>query len=246
MNYNDREAKIISILKGRQSVKNREIGERLYVSPATLRRDLARMEEKGLITRLHGSAQLNYRIGEETAPKEVLEQAYYAERQKIAKAASRFLNHGDVIFMDGSETVHQLVPYLAAFKDVIVITNGVKNAYLLSEMGVQTIVTGGRLMNGSYALVGRDAVLSIRNYNADICFFTASMLSASGELSADSPEEGDVRREMILHSRKRILMLESRKFPGNAFMNFSDLSEIDELITETGLTDSLRQILRKT
>ncbi|MBR4767851.1 MAG: DeoR/GlpR transcriptional regulator [Lachnospiraceae bacterium] len=245
MAYSERESKIIAILKGRQTVTNREIRERLYVSPATLRRDLHRMEEKGLITRLHGSCRLNYRISEEAAPKEYREQIAYAETQKIAKAASGLIRNGDVLFLDGSDTSYGLIPFLGGLKDLIVITNGVKNAYLLAEMGIQTIVTGGRIVDGSFSMVGREAVTSVRNYNADIAFISASMLSTAGDLSTELMEEGDVRREMILHARKRVLLIESRKFYGSAFMNYSNLSEIDEMITETAVPEMFRSKLRK-
>ena len=55
---NKRHEEILEILKNEGIISVRDIGERLFASQPTIRRDLAFLEKEGLIRRSHGGAIL--------------------------------------------------------------------------------------------------------------------------------------------------------------------------------------------
>ncbi len=244
MAYSDREEKIIDLLRGRQSVGNREIAARLYVSPATLRRDLAKMEEKGLILRMHGAAALNYRRFSEAFPVDLQATLNAFGRKEIAKKAAAFLRHGDVVMLDGSPAVSELVPVLSRFRDVIAITNGVKTAYQLGLLGIQCISTGGRLRTDSMTLTGRDALDTLSRYEADLCLVGCSGVTEDGLIHENSEAEAEVKQEMIKRSGKRVLVLKDGRVPHPSRSCFSDVRQFDGLLSEEAVPENLSALLR--
>ncbi|HTB88783.1 MAG TPA: DeoR family transcriptional regulator, partial [Steroidobacteraceae bacterium] len=58
MHAEDRERTILSMLEKRGFVSFRELDRRLTASPATVRRDLDRLEMAGRIVRVHGGAKM--------------------------------------------------------------------------------------------------------------------------------------------------------------------------------------------
>ena len=147
--------------------------------------------------------------------------------------------------MDASTTAASLVPYLSQFQDIIVITNGAKTAYLLGHAGIQTISTGGRMIIESQALIGRDALETLQNYNADVCFFSCRALSPNGDFTDNSAELCEVRRKMMKQSRVKIFLCDSTKFNKSALVNFGNLSDADAVITDSALPESYNEYLRK-
>ena len=58
MHANDRERLIAEMVQTRGFVSFQELDQRLEVSPATIRRDLDRLAEQGLVRRVRGGARL--------------------------------------------------------------------------------------------------------------------------------------------------------------------------------------------
>ena len=56
MSYTDRKKQILSLLEPKSSIEVSALPKLLYASEATVRRDLAKLEEEGLIIRSHGKA----------------------------------------------------------------------------------------------------------------------------------------------------------------------------------------------
>ena len=63
----ERHKKIVDIVNAKQSVSNKELLSMLFVSEATLRRDLTSLELKGLITRTHGGASIKEATNSESS-----------------------------------------------------------------------------------------------------------------------------------------------------------------------------------
>ena len=245
MYYLDREEEILKILKSKDVVENAELSSRLYVSMQTIRRDLDKMEEKGLVIRRHGAVSLNYQMLDQNIPFEQREQLYVEEKQIIAAKAMEFVRDNDVVFLDGATTAAALVPSLASKKNLIVVTNGAKTALRLSNLGIRTISTGGRLLQSNLTMVGSEAIRTVKEYNANVCFFSSTTLTDSGHLTDNWTEITDVRRAMMEQSELRVFLCVSDKFGKRAKINYAHLSEVDEIIAETDVPEEYKSMMRK-
>lgn len=245
MPFYEREEKILNALLEKESMSVQELSAKLYVSQPTLRRDLIKLEQMGKIVRTHGGAQLLTKPADEKIPFYLREQEQNDAKTQMALRAVEFIRDGDIIMLDGSTSAHTIIPLLRQFNNLIVITNSAKSAFLLGNMGIQNICTGGRMIPRSLCYIGEDAERTVSNYNADILFFSCRGLSAEGQLTDTSVEENGLRRCMLRQSAKRILLCDSSKL-GNVYLNnLCHLSEVDEMICEDPVPRQLRAMLRK-
>lgn len=245
MPFYEREERILSALLEKESVSIRELSAQLYVSQPTLRRDLIKLEQMGKIVRTHGGAQLLTKPADQKIPFYLRQQEQNDAKTRMAEQAVEWIRDGDIIMLDGSTSAHTVIPLLTRFHNLIVITNSAKSAFLLGNMGIENICTGGRMIPRSLCYIGEDAERTVRNYNADVLFFSCRGLSMDGRLTDTSVEENDLRRHMLRQSAKRILLCDSSKI-GNVYLNnLCNLSEIDQLICEEPVPRQLRGMLRK-
>ena len=93
-----RQQQILELLNRRKSVTVKELSQVLFVSPATVRRDLSVMEKMGMIKRSHGGAVLFETNNNETSSW-VREQENIHKKKKIAKLALDFFRPDCSVFL---------------------------------------------------------------------------------------------------------------------------------------------------
>ncbi len=238
MALSDREHELLAQLSPDKSVSAEALARQLYVSVSTVRRDLAALAGRGLIVRTHGGAMLKNDSAETRMPLYLRANRHSREKRAIAEKAVSLIHNGDVIMLDASSTAAFLVPYLTDFGDIIVITSGVRTAMALSETGIESLCTGGRIINNSFSYIGRDAADMIRHYNADLFFFSCHGLTEDGWLTDTSKEENDLRAEMLRRSRRSVLLADSSKLGVSCWHNLCRVDETDYVVCDAPLPPS--------
>lgn len=241
--FYEREEKILNALLEKESMTTRELSAKLFVSVPTLRRDLIKLEQMGRIIRTHGGAQLLRRSADEKIPLFLREQEQNEAKYIMARKAVESVRDGDIIMLDGSTSAYHVIPLLSDFNNLIVITSSAKSSFLLGQMGISNICTGGRMITRSLSYIGEDAENTVRNYNADIVFFSCRGLSMDGRLTDNSVEENSLRRIMLRQAKKKIFLCDSSKV-GKVYLNsLCHMSEVDEIICEKDLPPQLREMI---
>ena len=227
--YN-RENKYINLLAQKpHSVK--ELSEKLFVSEPTVRRDIAFLQKKELLTCKRGIVTLKTNSPDQRIPLFIRHMEQNEEKQIIARKAVKYIKEGYVIMLDASTTAFQIIPYLTDFKNILVITNGAKTALESASMGIKTICTGGEIMPESFCYVGTDAESILKKYNADIAFFSCRGLSEDGIATDNSILENSIRRIMIKNSKESYLLCDETKFNNKYLNTLCDIKEITDVIT---------------
>jgi DeoR/GlpR family transcriptional regulator of sugar metabolism len=228
----ERHNKILNMINSKKSVKVHELSEALYVSTATVRRDLAKMEKAGVIKRSHGGAVLVDSSSAESAIS-VRELENIKEKKKIAGLAISFISSNSVIFMDSSSTAGMVIPYLSQFKCLTVITNGLKNALLLSEKtDAKIYMPGGIVSTRSNSLLGSDTLDYLSNLNAGLAIFSCSGLTPNNGVTDASFEQSKLKRALIRNSKVRVLLCDSSKFGGIYMCRTCGFEELDYILTD--------------
>ncbi|MBR2354215.1 MAG: DeoR/GlpR transcriptional regulator [Clostridia bacterium] len=237
MYKNQRHNEILDILKEEGFASVKDLAERLYASLPTIRRDLNFLQNEGMIHRSHGGAipadekrkaPVSFRSGTQSK-----------QKAKICRLAAELISSGNLIFTDASTTVMHLADYLQEEDDLTVVTNGYPICRSLSEQNIRTVSTGGRLLKDSMAFVGNTAEETASGFNADLFFFSSSALDEEGTISDYSEEETALRRVMMRRSRQTVFLCDSEKFNSRSAYRMTSLSEIDHVITDSPLPDSL-------
>ena len=145
--------------------------------------------------------------------------------------------------LDGSTSACAIVPFLADFENLIVITSSAKTSFILGEMGINNISTGGYMINKSLSYVGYDAERTVANYNADVMFFSCRGISSEGWITDNSIEENNLRQIMMKQSKKKILLCDSSKFNKTCLHNLCHAAELDDIISNVKIPDNIVNML---
>lgn len=246
MPFYERQEMILNALLESDHITTQELSAKLFVSVPTLRRDLMKLEQMGKIIRTHGGARLIKKSADEKIPIFLREKEQNDAKEIMAQKAVEFVRDGDIIMLDGSTSAYTIIPYLADFKNLIVITSSAKSSFLLGRMGINTICTGGKMITRSLSYIGEDAENTVKRYNADIVFFSCRGLSMDGKLTDNSIEENSLRRIMLRHAKKSVFLCDSTKVGHTYLNNLCHLSEVDEIICEQVLPGNLHDMVKST
>lgn len=231
---------ILTILQSHQYASIEELAEALHVSTSTVRRKLSDLQEKGLITRTHGGAQLNDTNNFFPSFTFRIHQNSY-EKKKIALSAIKLIKHGDLIFLDGTTSAFFIAEYLSEFKNIRVITNGIDTLSLLAKNNIAAYSTGGHVsQNNRSVLVGHYAEEMVKNFHADIAFFSAVSVDENGEIYDCFEEENVIRKAMIGHATKKVFLCDSTKFDKTSMFHLCSLNDVDYVVSNHDLPENIR------
>ena len=114
----ERENDVLNILKQEGEVSVESLRKRLFVSEATVRRELKSMEQKGLIIRPHGKAVLNVGFADKNAIFSQRENVASVVKDKLAlESVKNSITDGKVVFLDASSTAMHTVKYLNNYRN---------------------------------------------------------------------------------------------------------------------------------
>jgi DeoR family transcriptional regulator, fructose operon transcriptional repressor len=227
----ERWEKIVELVEESDGASVERISQLLGISPATVRRDLARIEQRGLVERTRGGAapSRERRPGVTFAESR---KANRAEKELIGRAAARLVRPGDVVMIDGGFTTFQVACHLEA-ADVRVITNSLDVAQAVAgQKGLRLVILGGELLPASGTTVGGAMESQVRGLNADKAFIGANALSLEAGLSSDDQRTAQTKRAMIERAAEVIVVADHTKLGALELYQVAPLSGIGTLVTD--------------
>lgn len=230
MKEKNRNAEILKLLQTKEYMRVEELANVLSVSPSSVRRTLTELEDKGLIKRTHGGANIidannltpsfTYRTHQNVFEKKI-----------IALKAIKLIKEGDVIFIDASTSAYFMVEYLSEFDNIRVITNGIDTLSLLSKYGIPAISTGGSVSKTTKsALVGPYAENLIETIHANIAFFSAQSMTKDGVIYDSYDDETNIVRRMMQNSSRKVFLCDSTKLGKISPYKLCGVDEVDDII----------------
>ncbi len=234
------EQKILNFLQEHEYASIETLAENFSVSESTIRRKLNKLQKSGLITRTHGGAQINNENNFFPSFTFRTHQNSF-EKKKIALSAIKLIKNGDLIFLDGTTSAFFIAEYLSEFDNIKVITNGIDTLSLLSKYNVSAYSTGGYISTTNRSvLVGRYAAEMIKNFHADIAFFSAQSVDNNGQIYDCFEEENFIRKTMLERASKKVFLCDSTKFGKTSPFHLCSLNEIDFIISNHDLPDAIK------
>ena len=236
---------ISQLLSENGSVDATKLSERFAVTPKTIRKDLDKLENMGLLDRVHGGAVLK-RSGSNVFPIEQRKQQNLSEKQRIGAAALEYIQEGDSLIIDGGTTTLELARLLGE-KKILAIVSDLKIALeLMNKPNVDLFVTGGRLRReGAFTLLGRDTERLLEKYKAKKVFLGTTALDLKSGLSVLNSEEAEVKKAMISSAQEIICLADYSKFHHVAFAPFCSMEKINTLITDNRIPPEEQDLLQQ-
>jgi DeoR/GlpR family transcriptional regulator of sugar metabolism len=240
----ERRTQILQIVRSAGRAKVNELSQLFSASAVTIRHDLNELHQRGLVVRSHGGAMLPDTILREPPVLERLKE-HSDEKQRIGARAVALINDGETIILDSGTTTLEIARHLKKKQGLHVITNGVNiAAELLDARGVQTFIIGGTVRGESASISGRFSEEMFDQFSADKLFLSGAGCDLEFGVSGANLEETMVNRAMLRISREIILVADASKFSKRSMTRIAPFSEIDTVISDTGLDEEIQAKLR--
>jgi DeoR family transcriptional regulator of aga operon len=243
MNPRNRADQILRELRQEGDLSLEVLIKRLGASAASVRRDLTKLEAKGLVRRTHGGVTLVEPLLYEPFRYDSLfqnrEQHRTAEKRRIGLNAAELIQENETVgFTAGTTTTH-VARNLRNRHNIRVITNAINIAMELSNCeGLRTFVTGGFVQwAGSFSLVGHAAIDSLKDVYMDRVFVSVCGIDLTRGITVIEPEEALTFRTMIQQSKQVVVVTDSTKIGMVTPSLICPISNINVLVTDTHATD---------
>ncbi|MET3804119.1 DeoR/GlpR family transcriptional regulator of sugar metabolism [Nakamurella sp. UYEF19] len=228
----DRQQMVLHHLRINGSGNVAELAQALGVSPSTVRRDLADLSGRRLLTRVRGGASL---AGVQTEPdrsRRVIAQEH--EKRRIGAAAAHRIVDGSTLLISGGTTTEAMVPFLAGKERLTVLTNALNVANLLSSYReITVVVLGGILRHEEMSLLGPIAERTLAEFHVDVAFYSAFGIDADRGLYGAHALEASTDRSLLACAASVIVLADHTKFEQRGPVRLAPPRAIDCVITDS-------------
>lgn len=226
-----RQIDIMQIAREQGRVDVESLAEKFNVTPQTIRKDLNDLCELEELHRVHGGA---------VYPSSTSNFAYASRRNlamdaksKIAEMAASLVPNDSSLIMNIGTTTERVAEALKDHRGLMVVTNNLNVAYILSDVAeIEVVITGGVVRRSDRGIVGAAAIDVINQFKVDIAIIGTSAIDNDGCLLDFDYREVRVAKAILKQSRKRILVADNMKFERRAPVQIGHLSDIDIFITD--------------
>ncbi len=252
MHAAEREEIILDALMKKGFTTYRHLEANVDASPATIRRDLAKLEKQGKIVRLHGGAKaVDADFGGSGTPASLAGTPFekslkqnIAEKRAIGRAAAALCAPAEGIIIDGGTTTYQMCEHLADL-NLQVLTNSlhIVNA-LLPQETTQLLVPSGPIFREQNIILAPAGETTMPNFHASKLFMGAASVSPRGVFQTDALLVASQRR-FLERTDEVILVVDSGKLEASSGAIVCEINRIDRMITDDAadpaVIDQLRQ-----
>ncbi len=240
---------IVSLLKGRQLGTIAQLSEELGVSDITVRRDLRRLTDDGLVTVVNGAVSLNYssqtlRLGDKYYVSQQT-QRRSAEKARIGAKAVELLEPNDTIIVDTGSTSYFFVRAIPHDLLITIICYTLNTFIELHDRENCTIFfAGGYYHRNSMTCDSPEGLAMVRRLRARKAFVAASGVHHTLGVTASNHNEQPIKQTALASGLTRVLLVDSSKFGVVETVYYADLEEFDIIVTDTEITKEYEDLIR--
>jgi DeoR family transcriptional regulator, glycerol-3-phosphate regulon repressor len=233
MSPNPRQLTLLAFVRVQGSVTVEALAEKLGVTLQTVRRDVQRLADDGLLARFHGGVRVPGSTIENIAHQQ-RESLHVPGKARIAHAVAKAVPHGCSLVLNIGTTTEAIARALLDHKGLRVITNNLNVATILSaNADCEVIMVGGVVRGRDRGIVGEAAVDFIRQFKVDLAVMGISGIEDDGTLRDYDYREVKVSQTIIAHAREVWVAADISKFNRPAMVEVARLSQIDRLFTDS-------------
>ncbi len=227
----ERFQKILELVETYQTISTQKLMDELGISESTVRRDLVLLDKQGKLIKIRGGAMAGNHFNTKDDTVSIRKDMNREDKQKIAKYAASLIEPNDFVYLDAGTTTELMIDFLTE-RNVVFVTNAVSHAKKLSEAGYTTYIPGGEFKATTEAIVGEEAIESLKKYNFTKGFWGTNGISLTSGFSTPDVKEAMVKRASMKNCAKCYVLCDSSKFSQVSCVKFADFSNADIITTE--------------
>lgn len=230
----ERQQAILQYLEQHSPASIKEISNTVYTSEASVRRDIAAMEEKGLVQKIYGGVLLSDRKNA-VIPLDLRDGDHAGAKDIVAKKAAEIVFDGATVYLDASSTVWRMMKYLKGYKGLKIITN---NPRIVSETEVfdgTIYCTGGTYDPKNRSFFGPAALRFMDSVSVDLFFFSSQGITEEGEISDPAEQETELRKKVLKRAAKSYFLCDSSKIGRRNVFTVCHKEDLDGIFCDVTL-----------
>jgi DeoR/GlpR family transcriptional regulator of sugar metabolism len=237
----ERRQRVLDLVRHRGFISLDDLSSAIEASDSTLRRDLDFWHQQGCIKRTHGGAVY---LGDHTTmpPLEDRSTRQLEEKRVIARAAVSRINDGDAVLLDGGTTTLE-VARLLVDRPVQIVTNSLPIAALFtSGLCGDLVFLGGYVYPKTGVALGPLTVKMMEDIHVNQTILSVNGMTAKGLYNSNLLLV-ETERQMMRCADEVVLLMDHTKIGRPALACLCELSAIDTVIVDRGITEQQRRIL---
>lgn len=223
-------------------IRVQDIADQLGVTGATIRKDLRILESQNVLYRTHGSASpvkphvMDISITEKQTQN-------ITQKRMIALAAQNIIKPDDAIILASGSTVTAFAEILQPMgKTLNVVTPSLGIAVLLNEKeNIKVVVLGGEMYKNSLSVRGVYAEQGLTNVSCSKLFIGCDGIDIESGITCATIQEARLTNAMMKAASKTVVLADSSKFGRRGFGKIGEIGDIDIIITDSGISDTLKE-----
>ncbi len=215
------------------------------MSKNTIRRDIDFLVNNSNIKKIYGGVTAPNESANRLNTFQQRSDANSPAKEEIAKLAVGFIDDGDTIFVD-SGTTTTLLARLLVDKNITVITGNldfINSA--ISYPNINIITLPGEFLRDTLSFVGTYGAEFLQRFNIKKCFMATTGFSEKRGVTNSSPLESSIKKSAIKNSEEVYLMVDMSKYGQTAMITYSELSEVDVVITHGEIPNTLQEYCKE-
>lgn len=238
-----RRESIVQALHRERVLSFRQLSELVGVSQMTVRRDVAVLEEQGLVQATTGGAKLVSRLVLEPSRAEKAT-SEIAEKTAIARVAATRVRDTMTIYLDAGTTAQAMRPFLEHVRGLTVVTNDIATVQtFLDHPSADLISVGGRVDRTNLSTIGRLTRLTLAELSLDLAFISSSSWDLGHGVTTPVEAKIEAKRAAVEAAERAVLIADSSKYGRFAKYRALRLSEVAEVITDAALPDDAAELI---
>lgn len=231
MSLTFRQNEILQYLKAHKYATISQLAHFLYVSEATVRRDLNELKKLGLLERNHGGAVILEATDEIAIA--IRQETNTQDKRATISIAQNKLPPFKSVFIDNSSTALLLAQQLD-LRNKLVVTNGLILATELSKReDVSVLMPGGELLYNTNSLTGTRTVRNLADLRFSLMLCSCAALDEDGAYE-NSLEQSEIKRIVLKNSVNKVLLVDKMKFGNTGTYQTAELREFNLIVTNAG------------
>lgn len=218
-----RQELILKLLKERGSITVAEVKGMLDTSESTVRRDITELDRQGKLVKVFGGAVMAEAGDIVTAKEYTVAQKTdlnREEKQKIAKYAASLIEPGDFVYLDAGTTTAYMLDYVEQ-KEATFVTNAVAHAQRLVSRGMKVLLVGGELKASTEAIIGNQAMKTIREYHFTKGFFGTNGVTRKCGCTTPDANEAMIKQSAMEQCGRCYVICDYSKFDNVSSVTFA-------------------------
>ncbi len=240
----ERQDRILEMLRKHKAVEVSDLSGTFGVSEMTIRRDLLKLEQAGLLKRTFGGAVAASNFLALQLSFTEKEAVYAEEKGGIGLAAARLIKDGETIAFGAGTTTLQVARHIGAVEELTVVTNAINIAMQLANRPhIKLLVTGGSLRERSFALVGPFGEAMLGQIHINKLFLGTTGISVEHGVTTLDLLEASMYKAMMKAAGEVIVVADHSKFGSVTLAPMVEIGEVTRIVTDIGIpTEYLQEL----